>query len=290
MQNHKFAILSYFPHVSFQNKRNCTKGIICCVKVIFVTDGDTVQYCYTFLTHTFCQKLLKEVHFDRHLFLALWLLQIYFSRFLEFKARFGEGHLVTGFSRINGSLVGLVANCSSNNNNKGPLQAADGQKGSHFIQLCDSRDIPLVFLQNGSKLSPAGDAWALKERAKMSQHVAVATVPKIAINVSGLYADEMFTMCGPSFRPGFHFFWPQASMAKTSLATLEEISGRGKSQSNLKIEPGSAQFWASRSSHDGVILPRDTRLVLGECLRLSSLHRGPKARGERGQGRMTVRM
>ncbi len=64
--------------------------------------------------------------------------------------------------------------------------AADEQKGLHFVQLCDSRHLSLVFMQNGSKLWPAGDAWGLEEGAKISQHVAVTTMSKIAINVSGL--------------------------------------------------------------------------------------------------------
>lgn len=103
--------------------------------------------------------------------------------------------MITGYAFLHGRLVGVVANC-------GPLTAADAQKGAHFVELCDARDAPLVFLQNSSRSDGAEcDAAALKERAKFAQHQAVASVPKMTVNVGGCHGDELMTMCGPAFMP-----------------------------------------------------------------------------------------
>ena len=133
------------------------------------------------------------------------------SRFSEFKKNFGP-NLIAGFSFIHGRLVGLLMNC-------GQLSAADSQKGGHFVQLCDRRDIPIVFLQNSSgsfsSQKPAEcDSVTLKERAKFVQCQSVVRVPKIALNVGGLLGDECHTMCGPAFKPNFYFMWPKTVMGE----------------------------------------------------------------------------
>ena len=119
------------------------------------------------------------------------------SRFREFKALFGR-NLICGFAFVEGQLTGFFANC-------GPITAADAQKGAHFAELCDARDVPMVFLQNSSRSFDDGaercDAATLKERAKFVQHQSVARVPKVSINIGGCHGDELFTMCGPSFVP-----------------------------------------------------------------------------------------
>ena len=131
------------------------------------------------------------------------------SRFSEFKKNFGS-NLIAGFGFIKSRLVGIIMNC-------GPLSAADSQKGGHFVQLCDRRDIPLVFLQNSSnsfsqEIASECDSVTLKERAKFIQCQSLVRVPKIAINVGGLLGDECHTMCGPAFEPTFYFMWPKSVM------------------------------------------------------------------------------
>ena len=146
------------------------------------------------------------------------------SRFSEFKTNFGS-NLITGFGRIQSRLVGIVMNC-------GQLSAADSQKGGHFVQLCDRRDLPIIFLQNSSnsfsRAAPAAecDPVTLKERAKFVQCQSLVRVPKIAVNVGGLLGDECHTMCGPSFQPNFYFMWPKAVMGK--LHYMLQWAGKSK--------------------------------------------------------------
>lgn len=209
------------------------------------------------------------------------------SRFKEFKAMFGSS-LVTGFGLVEGRLTGFLVNC-------GPLEAADGQKGAHFAFLCDSRDVPLVFLQNGgNSINAECDAKALKERAKFAQAQSAARVPKVSINVGGVHADELFTMCGPAFEPAFYFSWPGARMTKSDPELLKALARQkaelkqGKQLPDFEHEIGhcSAQYWASRNVNDGVVLPRDTRGVLAECLKLAMLNHARPA----DKGKLVLRM
>jgi len=209
------------------------------------------------------------------------------SRFAEFKRTFG-GNLVCGFGLLRGRLVGFLVNC-------GQITAADGQKGAHFVANCDQRDIPLVFLQNGSC---SGDGvemltdeetagTVLKERAKFAQLQASVRVPKVTVNVGGCSGDEATTMCGPGFDPRFYFFWPRATLhrsARSSNTTEEESCAE-----DFEFAEGSAQFWVSRNVGDGIVLPGDTRSTLDRCLYLSMLNY-EKNREIRGQSRMVVRM
>lgn len=198
------------------------------------------------------------------------------GRFSEFKTTFGAG-LIAGFGFLEGRLAGFLVNC-------GHLTAADGQKGAHFVQMCDQRDVPLVFLQNNRYSDVHGaedDGVTLKERAKLAQCHSVARVPKVSVNFGGCAGDQLYTMCGPSFGPRFYFFWPGAPMSKSA-----RIGNDGGGEA---VKSESAQFWVSRNTGDGVILPGETRSVIGKCLHLSMLnYAGNKS--VRGQGRQVVRM
>src|SRR5690242_8997378 len=125
------------------------------------------------------------------------------SRFAEFKAEFGQT-LVTGFARIHGHPVGIVAN-------NGILFSESAQKGAHFIELCDQRGIPLVFLQNisgfmvGRQYEAGGIA---KHGAKMVTAVACTRVPKLTVVVGGSYGAGNYSMCGRAYSPRFLWMWP----------------------------------------------------------------------------------
>lgn len=118
------------------------------------------------------------------------------SRFAEFKAEFGQT-LVTGFARVHGHPVGIVAN-------NGILFSESAQKGAHFIELCDQRGIPLVFLQNISGFMVGKDYEAggiAKHGAKMVTAVACARVPKLTVVVGGSYGAGNYSMCGRAYSP-----------------------------------------------------------------------------------------
>ncbi|XP_062854485.1 methylcrotonoyl-coenzyme A carboxylase 2 [Trichomycterus rosablanca] len=191
------------------------------------------------------------------------------SRFQEFKARYGTT-LVTGFAKIKGHLVGIVAN-------NGELTYEACLKGCHFIQLCEQRDIPLIFLQNtppepGHTLSQfKAESYTnrLKAQGSMISAVACATVPKITVVFGGCHGTDSYAMCGRAFDPNFMFLWPNARVSilapdhASALVQDEEEALRINEQ--LK-EESSAFFSSGRLWDDGVILPQDTRKVLGKCL------------------------
>ncbi|XP_023321293.1 methylcrotonoyl-CoA carboxylase beta chain, mitochondrial [Eurytemora carolleeae] len=209
------------------------------------------------------------------------------SRFLEFKTMFGES-LVCGFGRLSGQLVGVLINA-------GNITGADAQKGGHFVQLCDNRDIPLVFIQNSSNSSSESvDASTLKERAKFIQCQSIVRVPKVTLNVGGAISDENYTMCGPSFDPRFYFMWPGARLLKSDPAVLsdepEAASSKPRKQlSEYKFESSSAAWAAARTLCDGIIAPGETREVLSRAVQLGMLHHTP-LRDSRGQSRAAIRM
>ena len=130
------------------------------------------------------------------------------SEFDEFKKLYGET-LVTGFAHLHGMPIGILAN-------NGILFSESAQKAAHFIQLCDQRGIPLVFLQNitgfmvGSKDEAGGIA---KDGAKMVTAVATARVPKFTIVIGGSYGAGNYGMCGRAYSPRFLFMWPNARIS-----------------------------------------------------------------------------
>ena len=145
------------------------------------------------------------------------------SRFQEFKSRYGD-RLICGFGFLEGRLCGIISNCSGTLAEDGHgLRVKDSQKGSHFVQLCNARDVPIIFLQNSGNNSAElltqgggdnGDSFVLKERGKMARCVATSRVPKITINITGGTGDDHYTLCGPSFGSRFYFAWPRAIVRK----------------------------------------------------------------------------
>ena len=171
------------------------------------------------------------------------------SRFDEFKARYGAT-LVTGFARLYGMPVGIVAN-------NGILFGESAQKGAHFIELCAQRGVPLLFLQNitgfmvGRKYENAGIA---KDGAKMVTAVATAQVPKITMLIGGSFGAGNYGMCGRAYSPRFLWMWPNARIsvmggeqAAGVLATVrrEGIEGKGGSGARRTRRPSRRRSAAS---------------------------------------------
>jgi 3-methylcrotonyl-CoA carboxylase beta subunit len=200
------------------------------------------------------------------------------SEFDEFKPRYGAT-LVTGFARIWGFPIGIVAN-------NGVLFSESAQKGAHFIELCAQRGIPLVFLQNitgfmvGRKYEAGGIA---KDGAKMVTAVATAAVPKFTVILGGSFGAGNYGMCGRAYAPRFLWMWPNARIsvmggeqAASVLATIRRdgIEARGgdwpeaaeeafKAPIRTQYETqGHPYFASARLWDDGIIDPRDTRRVL----------------------------
>lgn len=207
------------------------------------------------------------------------------SRFLEFKSEFGQT-LVTGFAHIDGYQVGIIAN-------NGVLFSESAQKGAHFIEICDQRKIPLVFLQNisgfmvGREYETGGIA---KHGAKMVMAVACARVPKFTVIIGGSFGAGNYSMCGRAYDPRFLWMWPNARIsvmggeqAASVLATVkgDQLAARGETWSGQEIDEfkdpirakyeaeGSAYFSTARIWDDGVIHPQDTRRVLSLALSIS---------------------
>src|SRR6202043_3186915 len=201
------------------------------------------------------------------------------GEFAEFKADYGAT-LVTGFARIHGHPVGIVAN-------NGVLFSESALKGAHFIELCDKRMVPLLFLQNISGFMVGRDYEAggiAKHGAKMVTAVACARVPKLTVIIGGSYGAGNYAMCGRAHSPRFLWMWPnarisvmggeQAAMVLSQLRR-DNIEAKGGSWSieeeNEFRAPTRAQFETQGNPYyaparlwdDGVIDPADTRLVLG---------------------------
>lgn len=200
------------------------------------------------------------------------------SRFQEFKARYGTT-LTTGFAKIHGHLVGIVAN-------NGELSNEAALKGSHFVQLCDQRDVPLLFLQNTAPTAALTLSTAqaeinsnrLKAQGSMMSAIACASVPKITVVIGGCHGADSYAMCGRSFDPNFLFLWPNARVSMTApghacsllppdVEQVEEEKKKQEDKLNKRLEEESSAFFASgRLWDDGVILPQETRKVLRDCL------------------------
>jgi acetyl-CoA carboxylase carboxyltransferase component len=201
------------------------------------------------------------------------------SRFHEFKALYGTT-LVTGFARIMGYPVGILAN-------NGVLFSESALKGSHFIELCCQRRIPLVFLQNitgfmvGRKYEAGGIA---KDGAKMVTAVTCANVPKFTVIIGGSFGAGNYGMCGRAYGPRQLWMWPNARIsvmgglqAATVLLTVKRDQLWRKGQEMSKEEEkqltdpilkkyeveGNPYYSTARIWDDGVIDPVDTRIVLG---------------------------
>ncbi len=211
------------------------------------------------------------------------------SDFDEFKSRFGTT-LVCGFARIEGMPVGIIAN-------NGILFSESALKGTHFIELCCQRKIPLVFLQNitgfmvGRKYENEGIA---RNGAKMVTAVATAAVPKFTIIIGGSFGAGNYGMCGRAFSPRFLWMWPNARIsvmggeqAASVLATVrrdgielkggqwsaqEEESFKAPIRQQYEVQ-GHPYYATARLWDDGIIDPADTRRVL--ALGLSASRNAP---------------
>lgn len=205
------------------------------------------------------------------------------SEFDEFKARYGTT-LVTGFARIDGMPVGIIAN-------NGVLFSESSLKGAHFIELCCQRKIPLLFLQNitgfmvGSKYEAGGIA---KDGAKLVNAVSTANVPKITVIIGGSYGAGNYGMCGRAFGPRFMWMWPNARISvmggPQAAGVLATVTRAGKDARDEtwsaedeqafkqpildQFEAQSHPFYASaRLWDDGIIDPRKTREVVSLSLK-----------------------
>jgi acetyl-CoA carboxylase carboxyltransferase component len=211
------------------------------------------------------------------------------SRFDEFKERYGTT-LVTGFARLHGFLVGFIAN-------NGVLFSESALKATHFIELCNLRGVPLVFLQNitgfivGSKYERAGIA---KDGAKMVHAVANSAVPKFTVIIGGSFGAGNYGMCGRAYEPRLLWMWPNARIsvmgaqqAASVLTTVkrDQLAREGKPFSTEDEDAirqpilekyeheGSPYYSTARLWDDGIIDPMDTRRTL--ALGLSAAYNAP---------------
>jgi acyl-CoA carboxylase subunit beta len=220
------------------------------------------------------------------------------SDFDEFKPAYGPS-LVTGWARVHGYPVGILANA------RGILFSAESQKAAQFIQLANQVDTPLIFLHNttgymvGAEYEQAG---IIKHGAMMINAVSNSAVPHISVLMGASYGAGHYGMCGRAYEPRFLFAWPSAKsavMGPAQLAGVLSIVSRAAAQAagrpfdedadatmraavESQIEAESLpMFLSGRIYDDGIIDPRDTRTVLGLCL--SVIHGAP-VRGAAGYG------
>ena len=222
------------------------------------------------------------------------------SRFDEFKERYGPT-LVTGFARLHGFLVGIIAN-------NGVLFSESALKGTHFIELCNLRSIPLLFLQNitgfivGKQYERAGIA---KDGAKLVHAVANSVVPKFTVVIGGSFGAGNYGMCGRAYEPRLLWMWPNARIsvmggeqAAGVLVTVkrDQLGRQGKPLSREDEDAirqpilekydreGSPYYSTARLWDDGILDPLDTRRAL--ALGLSAAWNAPVPPAKFGVFRM----
>jgi 3-methylcrotonyl-CoA carboxylase beta subunit len=206
------------------------------------------------------------------------------SEFVEFKQAYAPT-LVCGFAWIHGEPVGILAN-------SGVLFSESALKGAHFIELCDQRETPILFLQNitgfmvGTEAERGGIA---KHSAKLVYAVSNARVPRYTVIIGGSYGAGNYGMCGRGFQPRFLFSWPNARIATMSAEVAAAVVSdlrrasltRGEAEEaeiETLVEATHAQYAeqsdpyyaTARLWDDGIIEPEQTRNVLGLCLALAS--------------------
>ena len=207
------------------------------------------------------------------------------SEFHEFKENYAPT-LVTGFARIHGYMVGIIAN-------HGVLFPESSLKGAHFVELCNFRKTPIVFLQNitgfivGKQYERAGIA---RDGAKFVHAVANSKVPKFTVIWGGSFGAGNYAMAGRAYDPNFLFMWPNARIsvmggeqAANVLVTVkqDQLKEAGKAMNHDEVETtkaailkkyeteGNAYYSTSRLWDDGIIDPVDTRNILGLCIETS---------------------
>lgn len=206
------------------------------------------------------------------------------SKWSPFKPEWGDS-IVCGFARIWGHLVGVIAN-------NGIIFNEAALKATHFIELCEQRRVPLLFLQNTSGYMVGKDSEArgiAKDGAKMVAAVSNATVPKYTVLIGGSYGAGNYGMCGRGFDPRFLFAWPNSRIATMSADTAQTVlvdirlaGMRGDETTDEQVaalraevaaqyeEQSDPYYATSRLWDDGLIDPVDTRDVLGLCLALAA--------------------
>ncbi|MFZ0384561.1 MAG: carboxyl transferase domain-containing protein [Solirubrobacteraceae bacterium] len=207
------------------------------------------------------------------------------SRWHEFKQLYGPT-LVTGFAHIHGHPVGVLAN-------NGILFSESAVKGAHFIELCDQRQVPLVFLQNITGFMVGRDYEAggiAKHGAKLVTAVSTARVPKLTMIIGGSFGAGNYGMAGRAFSPRMLWMWPNARISvmggEQAAAVMAEV-GQPDVGAELREQyerQGRPYYATARLWDDGVIDPRDTRDVLG--LALSAVANAPLADVRYGVFRM----
>jgi 3-methylcrotonyl-CoA carboxylase beta subunit len=202
----------------------------------------------------------------------------------EFKPLYGET-LVCGFAHVFGHAVGILAN-------NGILFSESALKATHFIEMCNQRNIPLVFLQNTTGYMVGREAEArgiAKDGAKMVAAVSCARVPKLTFVLGGSYGAGNYGMCGRGFRPRFLFAWPTGRVATMSAETAqtvlvdvkrggidadavteEEIAALRRRVAAQYAEQSDPYYATARIWDDGLIEPAQTRDVLGLCLGITA--------------------
>jgi len=217
------------------------------------------------------------------------------SRFHEFKSRYGTT-LVCGFAHIHGYKVGIIAN-------NGILFSESSLKGTHFVELCGQRGIPLVFLQNitGFMVGKAYEAGGIaKDGAKLVTAVSCVNVPKFTVIIGGSHGAGNYGMCGRAFDPRFLFMWPNSRIsvmggpqAADVLTTVKQDQRAREGKEPMEGDElenfrnpilekyeteGSPYYSTARIWDDGIIDPRDTRDVLGLCIAASRNSKLPNDR------------
>jgi 3-methylcrotonyl-CoA carboxylase beta subunit len=204
------------------------------------------------------------------------------SRFDEFKAHYGET-LVTGFAHINGCPTGIIAN-------NGVLFSEAALKGTHFVELCSQRNIPLIFLQNitgfivGRKYENEGIA---RHGAKLVTAVATTNVPKITLIVGGSYGAGNYGMAGRAYSPRFLWTWPNSRisvmggaqaagvLASVKRDAIERAGGTWSAADETAFKQPTMDMFDTQSHplyasarlwDDGIIDPRKTRSILSLSL------------------------
>lgn len=199
------------------------------------------------------------------------------SQFDEFKPLYGS-QLVCGWGTICGFAVGVLAN-------NGILFSEESQKGAHFIQLANRRDLPLVFVQNitgfmvGTRYEQGG---IIKDGSKLINAVSNSTVPHLTLMVGASYGAGNYAMAGRAYDPRFVFTWPShriAVMGPKQLAGVMDIITKGANPDAIAAleaqveQESTARYATGHLWDDGIIDPRDTRTVLG--IALSATHSAP---------------
>jgi 3-methylcrotonyl-CoA carboxylase beta subunit len=204
------------------------------------------------------------------------------SRFHEFKSLYATT-IVCGFAHIGGFPVGIVAN-------NGILFSESSLKAAHFIELCNQRKIPLVFLQNISGFMVGADVEAggiAKDGAKMVTAVSCSSVPKFTVIIGGSFGAGNYAMCGRAYSPRFLWMWPNArcsvmggEQAASVLATVRGNWASPEEEEAFKApirdqyeRQGHPYYTTARLWDDGILDPLDTRQTL--ALALSAAYNAP---------------